>query len=45
MRRIVGQRNVLAYEYGEIMQERIWALVRENIADLIAQLEALSVDP
>jgi uncharacterized protein with HEPN domain len=45
MRRIVGQRNVLAHEYGEIRQERIWALVRENIADLIAQLEALSVDP
>jgi uncharacterized protein with HEPN domain len=44
-RRIIGQRNVLAHEYGEIRQERIWALVTENIVDLIARLEALSVDP
>lgn len=44
-RKIIGQRNVLAHEYGEIRQERIWALITENIIDLVAQLAALSVDP
>ena len=38
-RQIIGQRNVLIHEYGEIKQERIWKVVRENIPLLIEQLK------
>ena len=37
-RQIIGQRNVLIHEYGEIKQERIWKVVRENIPQLIELL-------
>lgn len=40
-RKIVGQRNVLAHEYGDIKQERIWAVATTNLPDLIEQLEPL----
>ena len=33
-RQIIGQRNVLIHEYGEIKQERIWKVVREDIPKL-----------
>jgi uncharacterized protein with HEPN domain len=38
-RQIIGQRNVLIHEYGEIKQERLWKVVRENIPQLIEMLE------
>jgi uncharacterized protein with HEPN domain len=38
---IVGQRNVLAHEYGEILVERIWLVVQKNIPNLVQQLSAL----
>ncbi len=38
-RQIIGQRNVLIHEYGEIKQERIWKVVRENIPQLIEVLK------
>jgi len=34
-RQIIGQRNVLIHEYGEIKQERIWKVVKENVPQLI----------
>ena len=40
-RQIVGQRNVLAHEYGEILVERIWLVVKEEIPKLIQALEKL----
>jgi uncharacterized protein with HEPN domain len=40
-RKIVGQRNVIAHEYGEIKQERIWTVVSSNIPELIEKLEPL----
>lgn len=40
-RQIIGQRNVLIHEYGEIKQERIWKVVKENIPHLIEQLKSL----
>ena len=40
-RQIIGQRNVLIHEYGEIKQERIWKVVKDNIPQLIKQLEPL----
>ena len=41
---IVAQRNVLAHEYGEIKQERMWLLTVKHIPDLIARLEVLVPD-
>ena len=40
-RLIISQRNVLAHEYGEINQERIWNVVVEHIPELITALEPL----
>ena len=42
-RKIVGQRNVIAHEYGEIKQERIWTVVSSNIPGLIEKLEPLVI--
>ena len=38
-RRIIGQRNVLAHEYGAIDQERLYRTGKENVPGLIAALE------
>ena len=40
-RRIVGQRNVLAHEYGAIDQERLYRTGKENVPGLIAVLERI----
>ncbi len=40
-RSIIGQRNVLAHQYGEIQQERLWEIVSVYIPKLIDQLSAL----
>jgi uncharacterized protein with HEPN domain len=42
---IIGQRNVLAHEYGEISQERIWLVVTSRIPELIELLEVLLPPP
>ena len=34
-RAIIAQRNVLAHEYGEIKQERMWLVATERVPDLI----------
>ena len=39
--RIVAQRNVLAHEYGEISQDRIWLVATRHIPELIGQLDPL----
>ncbi len=38
---IIGQRNILIHEYGEIKNERIWAVVTKRIPELIQFLEPL----
>lgn len=38
---IIGQRNVLAHEYGEISHFQIWKVVTTHIHDLSAKLEPL----
>ena len=43
-RSIIGLRNVLAHEYGEIRHEIIWAIIQDKIVPLIRQLEATGVD-
>lgn len=41
---IIGQRNIIAHEYGEILVERIWRVVREHIPELIKQIDPLIPD-
>jgi uncharacterized protein with HEPN domain len=38
---IIGQRNILAHEYGEILLERIWSVVVDRIPELISIIEPL----
>ena len=38
---IVGQRNVLAHDYGEILVERIWLVAQRNIPELEKRLSTL----
>lgn len=40
-RQIIGLRNILAHEYGEVRSDRVWVIAQENIAELINQLDAL----
>jgi uncharacterized protein with HEPN domain len=42
---IIGQRNVLAHEYGEINQARIWLVASRRIPELIELLEPLLPPP
>jgi uncharacterized protein with HEPN domain len=42
---IVGQRNVLAHEYGEVLLERIWLVATEGIPKLIHLLDPLIPPP
>lgn len=44
-RRIIGQRHVLAHEYGELKQELIWKVATYHIPELIRQLETLIPQP
>lgn len=38
---IIGQRNILAHEYGQILVERIWLVAVEHIPKLLNQLDGL----
>ena len=38
---IIGQRNVLAHDYGEILVEKIHRVAVNRIPELLAQLETL----
>lgn len=38
---IIAQRNVIAHEYGEIKQERIWVVATVHMEDLITKLRPL----
>lgn len=40
-RQIVAQRNVLAHDYGEIKQDRIWLVAANRIPELVAHLQRL----
>jgi uncharacterized protein with HEPN domain len=43
-RSMIGLRNVLAHEYGEIRYEILWAIVQEKLNTLIRELETVGVD-
>lgn len=40
-RPIIGLRNVLAHEYGEIKADRIWRIASEDVAELVRKLQPL----
>jgi len=40
-RNIIGQRNILIHEYGEVKNERIWVVATEKIPELVALLKPL----
>ena len=40
-RRIIGQRNILAHEYGQIDHALLYKTATEDIPELIAQLQGL----
>ncbi|MBI2433869.1 MAG: DUF86 domain-containing protein [Candidatus Hydrogenedentes bacterium] len=42
-RSVIGFRNVLAHEYGEIRYEILWSMVRGKMIPLIRQLEEFGV--
>ena len=44
-RKITAQRHVLAHEYGDIEQERMWLVATIHVVELIAQLEPLLPEP
>ena len=43
-RQIIGQRNVLAHEYGEIKVDRIWSAATVSVPLLLKELEKLLPD-
>ena len=43
-RGIIGQRNVLAHEYDEILHEAIWAIATKRLPELIAALKEMLPD-
>ena len=40
-RGMIGLRNVLIHEYGEVRSERVWIVASEKIPELIAELSPL----
>ena len=43
--KIMGQRHVLAHDYGEIKHDRIWRVATVDVPQLIQQLEPLIPPP
>jgi uncharacterized protein with HEPN domain len=43
-RQIVGQRNVLAHEYGDVSVDRVWSTATNNIPQLLQELEKMIPD-
>ena len=38
---IIGLRNKLAHDYGEILAERIWMISKKSMQELLAELEKI----
>jgi uncharacterized protein with HEPN domain len=43
-RSLIGLRNVLVHEYGDIRYEILWDIIREKLAPLIEKLKDMGVD-
>jgi uncharacterized protein with HEPN domain len=44
-RGMIGQRNVLIHEYGDIDHALVWSVVQEHLPKLLEQLEPLLPSP
>jgi uncharacterized protein with HEPN domain len=42
-KRIIGLRNVLAHEYGEILIDRIWNICQSNIPELLKMINNIKI--
>jgi uncharacterized protein with HEPN domain len=42
---IIGQRHVLAHEYGEVLVERVWRVASERLSELLSTLDSLVPTP
>ncbi len=40
---IIGQRNILAHEYGEVRHEKVWGVATDRIPELIRVLESMGI--
>lgn len=40
-KKLIGLRNILTHEYGEIKQDRIWLIVKKSVPKLFHQLKSL----
>lgn len=38
-KKIIGMRNIIAHEYGEILVERIWLTAKNHIEELLNNIE------
>jgi uncharacterized protein with HEPN domain len=43
-RSVIGLRNVLTHEYGEVRYEVLWAIIQDKLKPLIRQLESMGVE-
>jgi uncharacterized protein with HEPN domain len=43
-RAMIGLRNVLAHEYGELRHQILWTIIQDKLSPLIRQLENMGVD-
>lgn len=41
---VIGLRNIIAHEYGEIRHEKVWGICKNRLPELIAQLECLDIE-
>jgi uncharacterized protein with HEPN domain len=42
-KRMIGLRNVLAHEYGEILIDRIWNICKSSVPELLRLIENISI--
>jgi uncharacterized protein with HEPN domain len=42
-KRMIGLRNVLAHEYGEILIDRIWNICKSSIPELLLLIEQVKI--
>ncbi|MBW7865876.1 MAG: DUF86 domain-containing protein [Candidatus Hydrogenedentes bacterium] len=41
---VIGLRNIIAHEYGEILHEKVWGICRDRLPALIGQFEQTGVE-
>ena len=42
-KRIIGLRNILAHEYGDILTDRIWNIGKSNVPELLNLISKLQI--